>query len=340
MDNEAPDNFPYYKTYATQTPRQVFTELCTHEPVVFEVFNYRNLELASVPEHIVEAGRVWKHVSTTTWEELDCLSDFYTEYARMRARKSHQLGSPHAYQCMTKQPLGKTADERRAQREQIYHTFNEVGQFRVTWAKAVYTVLRSLLFDDEQEDSAATLHNMRVLDMCAGWGDRMLAALSMNAASFIGIDPNEQLRTGYTQIISEHGDAQNHRIVYAPIESMVVDNPSSVDIAFTSPPFFDLECYADNTTQVHVRYTTADEYWHHFFVPMLTFAHTRLKTRAVLAVHIVDTRRMQIVSRMHEYLCNTLAMKYVGVVALAAGNVRWPVWIYRKLACVRSKPHE
>lgn len=88
-------------------------------------------------------------------------------------------------------------------------------------------------------------HAARVLDICAGWGDRLIAAIACGI-SYTGIDINEELFKGYDEIISSltsGSEAHKYRMIHAPAES-VVDSGRSYNVIFTSPPYFSSEVYS------------------------------------------------------------------------------------------------
>lgn len=322
------DQFPYYRLYARETPQQQMNRLIAYEPPLVEKqFDIAGVTLtASIREWLL-SGRFWLQTSSPAWEEFDGLSDFYLEEQRMRARKFRQPQSPHELWRESGERLALTRAGIEEQRVRIYNTFDEVGQFRLAWAKAVFTVLASL----------ATAPITKVLDPCAGWGDRLLTAISLGY-EYCGYDPNFNLRAGHDRMIHELGNAQRHRVIYMPAEEVTVtDEPPTVDIVFTSPPFFGLEHYSDDAAQASVRYRTFDEWYTRFLVPMLAAALAQLRPDGLFALHIVDSRHASVVDRVHSHLTANAAFSYVGVVGLCGGARNWPVWVYRKASATTTE---
>jgi len=90
-----------------------------------------------------------------------------------------------------------------------------------------------------------------VLDVCAGWGGRMLGAKSLGQEIlYTGIEPCEKTFTSLCTICNEL-DLQNIVLVNEKAEDFLDTLPDSVtfDIALTSPPYFNLEVYSNESTQ-------------------------------------------------------------------------------------------
>lgn len=84
----------------------------------------------------------------------------------------------------------------------------------------------------------------RVLDTSAGWGDRLIGALSQNI-DYIGIDQNKKLITPYKRMIKDFEDKTTSKVLMIFEKSQDVDYSKlpKYDLIFTSPPYFDLEKY-------------------------------------------------------------------------------------------------
>ena len=64
--------------------------------------------------------------------------------------------------------------------------------------------------------------------------------------------------------------------------------PEDVDLAFSSPPYFNLEKYSDEPTQCMVNYTTLDEWFDGYVIPTMTNIHNGLNNDGVFATNIAD----------------------------------------------------
>jgi 16S rRNA G966 N2-methylase RsmD len=84
----------------------------------------------------------------------------------------------------------------------------------------------------------------RVLDTSAGWGDRLIGAMTQNI-DYIGIDQNKKLITPYKRMIKDFEDKSTSNVIMIFEKSQNVDYSKlpKYDLIFTSPPYFDLEKY-------------------------------------------------------------------------------------------------
>ena len=91
-----------------------------------------------------------------------------------------------------------------------------------------------------------------VLDVCAGWGGRMIGSKSVDPSgvSYTGIDPCIKTYNALSGIRDELG-LTAVTLINKPAEVALVELPldAKFDIALTSPPYFNLELYSDETTQ-------------------------------------------------------------------------------------------
>jgi hypothetical protein len=91
-----------------------------------------------------------------------------------------------------------------------------------------------------------------VLDVCGGWGGRMIGSKSVDLASvsYTGIDPCKKTYNALCGIRDELG-LTGVTLINKPAEVALVELPEDAkfDIALTSPPYFNLEIYSDETTQ-------------------------------------------------------------------------------------------
>jgi tRNA1(Val) A37 N6-methylase TrmN6 len=115
-----------------------------------------------------------------------------------------------------------------------------------------------------------------ILDPCAGWGGRMLAAYGLGAR-YCAIDANKKL-VGELNEMSRflradtcvvHGDAAQQKTVDLAAGELA-------DFVLTSPPYFGLEEYSNDKEQSSSRKTIA-EWLSEFFMPMVSGVMGRLK---------------------------------------------------------------
>lgn len=98
---------------------------------------------------------------------------------------------------------------------------------------------------------------VRILDVCAGWGGRMIGAKSVEGGGdklppimvhYTGIDPCMKTYTALRAIRDELG-LSNVTLIHKPAEVALQQSLGTYDIALTSPPYYNLEIYSDEPTQ-------------------------------------------------------------------------------------------
>ena len=145
----------------------------------------------------------------------------------------------------------------------------------------------------------------RVLDMCGGWGDRLLAILSTPSVQrAVVVDPEPALHARYAAMRAAfrppHADPGFHlATLVAPFEDLPLpardpQHPVNANgpycVAFTSPPFFNRETYATSHAQSLARYPAMRAWIDHFLVPMARAACARLRPGGLLALAMCDFR--------------------------------------------------
>ena len=88
----------------------------------------------------------------------------------------------------------------------------------------------------------------RVLDPCAGWGGRMLGAVS-SCAHYTAFEPNTETFSNLNKIVNFLGIQNQVTLICDDARNMKQYNIPSVDMVLTSPPYFDLEVYTHENTQ-------------------------------------------------------------------------------------------
>ena len=127
-----------------------------------------------------------------------------------------------------------------------------------------------------------------VYDYSAGYGGRLLGISSSNMNyNYTAVDPNTET-VNYLQYFNSL-IKQAVGVEGTIIQSVSEDyQPEDVDLAFSSPPYFNLEKYSDEPTQCMVNYTTLDEWFDGYVAPTMTNIHNGLNSDGVFATNIAD----------------------------------------------------
>lgn len=150
-------------------------------------------------------------------------------------------------------------------------TGENVTNFKAQNARAIVEELCPVLFG-------------RVYDYSCGYGGRLLGTSASNMnLHYVGVDPNTETYERLCYLNSLLGDrAEIH-------QSTSQDYlPQDIDLAFSSPPYFNLEKYSDEPTQCMNEFTTLDEWFDGYVVPTMRNIYSGLNSDGVFATNIAD----------------------------------------------------
>ena len=127
-----------------------------------------------------------------------------------------------------------------------------------------------------------------VYDYSCGYGGRLLGIGSSNMKyNYIGIEPN----TETVKYLNFFNDCIDEAVgVRGTIVQSVSEEyqPTDIDLAFSSPPYFNLEKYSDEDTQCMVRYRTLDEWFSGYAEPTIENIYNGLNKDGIFATNIAD----------------------------------------------------
>lgn len=128
-----------------------------------------------------------------------------------------------------------------------------------------------------------------VLDTSTGYGGRLVGFIASAAGRYVGIDPSTQTHAGNETLARDLAAGKRVQLINLPAEDVDAELiAGSCDFAFTSPPYFTKEHYADEDTQSFKRYPEAEDWRRLFLVPMMRLQYAALKPGACALVNIAD----------------------------------------------------
>ena len=128
----------------------------------------------------------------------------------------------------------------------------------------------------------------RVYDYSCGYGGRLLGIGSSNFKyDYIGVEPNTETVNylNYLNEIITEATGVKGKIVQSVSEEY---KPEDIDLAFSSPPYFNLEKYSNESTQCMVRYKTLDEWFEGYVIPTMENIYRGLNREGIFATNIAD----------------------------------------------------
>lgn len=127
-----------------------------------------------------------------------------------------------------------------------------------------------------------------IYDYSAGYGGRLLGiSTSKLRYNYTAVDPNTET-VEYLHYLND--------LIYDTVgnRGKIIKNvseayqPADMDLAFSSPPYFNLEKYSDEPTQCMNQFKTLDEWFDGYVVPTMSNIHRGLNSDGVFATNIAD----------------------------------------------------
>ena len=108
-----------------------------------------------------------------------------------------------------------------------------------------------------------------VLDVCIGWGGRMLGSVCVDNVSYTGIEPYTKTFKALKNIKKELKLTDKQVKLYNDVaENVLPGLKKEYDLALTSPPYYNLEIYTDEKTQSH-HHDTYEKWVVNFLKPVV-----------------------------------------------------------------------
>lgn len=156
----------------------------------------------------------------------------------------------------------------------IYTGVQAVSNFRPSAAAAIYDMFAK---------------NGVVWDMSGGWGGRLLGAIVSGVDTYMATEPSTKAFKGLIGIVKDFGGNINTEIECCGSEEFLPD-ANTLDLCFTSPPYFDLEKYSLENTQSYIKYPIKNVWVDHFLRKTFENCYYGLKSNGVMLINIADIK--------------------------------------------------
>jgi len=314
--------------YFVKNPQSLFRNVVQYQPLISETLEmpkYRWSDSAIQRDNYRGKPCVFVQ-EPDDYNNVDRLTDLFTEYARIQAKRHDKPQSPEQYfqthrTELVRECLAQTGRiDSFEMRELLWKKGLEATNFKISLAVSVYKYFKAT----------------RILDISAGWGDRLIAAIGYQAQRYLAYDPNKKLMAGHSEILTEFkADRERFSVRYAPFQDADLGQ-EMFDLIFTSPPYFDLEVYdtnAETAAQQSITQFKQFEQWMvSFLFRSLKKAWDNLMVGGNMVIHITDYAKNRIVEPMVLFvLSNCPGARFDGVMGTqgASGKI-FPMWAFYK----------
>ncbi len=172
-------------------------------------------------------------------------------------------------------------ENRLRQSIKIYSGTQSVSNFRPTAAKLIY----------EKYGGDGVIR-----DMSCGWGGRLLGFLSAkNTKHYIGTEPSTRAYDGLLKMSKDFSYLGKKVDIYKQGSEDFIPKKESIDLCFTSPPYFDTEKYSDEPTQSYKKFPTIDEWVNGFLRKTIENCYYGLKEGGCMLMNIANTPKYKFI---------------------------------------------
>jgi len=271
------------------------------------------------------------------YEKIDMLSDYFNEECRVTCRFYGSKGSIYDY----------------------YHKFFDkiIENMKRNNLKLSLKNIRETIWEYSKKENYGECSTFRpktmkffidkfkarkILDVSSGWGDRLLGAMASDIDCYHGFDPNSCLQPGYNKMINFFKDYVVNKnaefiIKELPFEKAELKD-NYYDLVMTSPPYFDIEIYADDPSQ-SVQKNKNERYWYdNYLTVWLNICLNALQVNGILALNINQFKHHHYVNWLLDDMRKNKNWNFLGIVGYANSNkinqnkiLVQPIFIWKKI---------
>lgn len=259
------------------------------------------------------------------WEVSDTISSFFNQQVRVRCKRKDEKMSPKQY-------WDAHADEiiDEASAMQGGATISNLDKLMWEKVRGCGTFRPSLM-----TGWAKKLLATSILDFSAGWQDRLIGAIAAGIP-YVGVDPNLELVDSFNDIVERFAPDSGDKYILVPEPFQTCELPDRMyDFVFTSPPYFDLEEYSNDSTQSVRPGDSVNDWLIAFMFPSLDKAWGALSVGGHMMLAINNTTTDKYVDIMIQYM-KLLTSIEVAIFPYVSGNDKaQPCWLW-----LSKKPNE
>jgi len=215
----------------------------------------------------------------------------------------------------------KFHENRFRQSLKIYSGTQAVSNFRPTAAKLIY-----------EKFGGDT-----IWDMSCGWGGRLLGFLSAkNTKHYIGTEPSTKTYDGLLKMKKDFSYLGKQVDIYKLGSEEYTPKKESLDLCFTSPPYFDTEKYSLESTQSFVKFPTENKWINGFLKKTIENCYIGLKENRYMLINIADTPKHKFIEKETIRIAKELgfvqedSLQLTLLSVMGAGYKYEPIFVFRK----------
>jgi hypothetical protein len=225
------------------------------------------------------------------------------------------------YKWQLKHGNGVFTINRIRQNSKVYLNKQSVSNFRPTVAKYIYN----------------TFGNGGVVwDMSSGWGGRLFGFLSSNCKKYIGTEPSTLTYEGLNKI------KEDYKYIDKDIELLKIGSEdyipkeNSLDLCFTSPPYFNTEKYSNEDTQSYIKFPNESDWLNGYLKQTIHNCYAGLKQNGYMIINISNVKTCDILEQQTIDLSLQEGFEHIDTYYLILSSIsgkgvkREPIFIFQK----------
>lgn len=174
-------------------------------------------------------------------------------------------------------------------------------------------------------------------DMSCGWGGRLVGAFaSPYIKTYIGTEPSTKTFEGLCKLRDDFKYLNKDIQLHMMGSEDFIPQKESLDLCFTSPPYFDTEKYADEPTQSYNKFPSKDKWGSEFLFGTFKNCFWGLKSGGYMLINIANTPKYKDLEEMTIHYAKEAGFEYVETLQLilssvmGAGHKREPIFVFSK----------
>ena len=157
-------------------------------------------------------------------------------------------------------------------------------------------------------------------DMSCGYGGRLLGAIVSNLKSYIGTDPDSRTFHGLVGLALDFADDEFCYDLQRIGSEDFKPDPESLDLCFTSPPYYDWEKYSEEETQSYIKFPVKKDWLEGFLKPTFRSCFVGLKKGKHLVINISNTKKAKDLEDETIQIAKSVGFRMVDEWKLALSN--------------------
>ena len=211
-------------------------------------------------------------------------------------------------------------ENRLRQSLKIYTGTQSVSNFRPTAAKLIY-----------EKFGGDT-----IWDMSCGWGGRLIGFLASSRKRYIGTEPSSLTFEGLEKIKKDFFYLKKSVELHKLGSEEFIPDRNSLDLCFTSPPYFDTEKYSDENTQSYIKFPTKEEWVNGFLRKTIENCYRGLKSGKYMLINIANTPKYKFIEEETQKIAKELGFVQNDTLQLTLSSVMGagykyePIFVFKK----------